>query len=1099
MMAYLTRPPQQEASVERLGMMAGGLPKIKQMIDFILKNADKVSTVGGKISREFLEFMAEKNPQNIKNVYLDVVKRLGIGVDVGKAPKTDLKKVKSKVEADKRITQELADEGQIEVNEETASDMTEFMKKNDPEGFQKIQKIVDDINNKNTPVKSPYKFTGDETLDDLYKLEEEGIISRSDYNVYGERYLDYVDAQVAKRFGYTEQEVNKMPIGRLNVLRAKANPNWAEANYGDDYMRILEKERAAEVEAGVYDDPEMFDNMFNKMQEEMDDYIPGEKPLTKNKRTLNAGGGLIGGGMIEGEDLGSRTGFAEPLPTNIQNWLKETFPDINLDFSLGRYGLSREKNKTLYQKVYTAASNKLKNKEYVYTPVGTDLENLEYKKGYGTGKQLLAKAKEKGIYISDKTQAAVFADNFKIPSEKNPIKGSTNKIFDLSVLDEDAFVEKIQRAQVSAGRATPEATEKFLSKDIKKAKKRKTQLKRDRAEKKQGGVKTSFTGTAGVEKGHMNDLFSQYITGQNLGYVPKDINKEIGKKGGIDDKMRSLYKKRERLLKQKPKNLKKELENINIKGARLAGQSRGFKTFTIMDPVSQKTHEFGGKRFQLDPTNQFPGMTEREIVDFIKNADPNDFDAQLKIKMFEDNRQAVFNAVKKQQKPLTKSFFNPNQLNMGFGFLDDVTTKIMDDVAKGAVKYGPDVIRGAGTAAKIGAVETGFGLPFLRLEEYLGTRPKDAMYNAPTLSMYEYFKNRAGGPRRQAFAQRQGLGEEYISATEKMKDAVRKFGGVKNEAEILPLMENAGIGLTDKEKEAYFQIGGSEFDKYEQFRAERQAAEYAKIRGELPEIFTETDDPFAKLIGIPATVMAKSYFGEQEAPPAYDFANGGRVGMKIGGDPKDKKKTTPALDKPTIPIDPNAPIDPGRRDFMEKGAGMGLGLGALTTGLVKFGPEIKKAVTNVTSQFDELPKIINELYFTIRNRGESVEYGRDGLVTTKLGPYKLEEGPGGYNITKTTDGDYRYQEEYFEVQTDPEKGVINYEELTVRPDMDGKLKDVDYGVELETYREIGEDLAKIRGDDSLIKIADDDIAKQIEKEQAYKEALNDIKPAGEND
>ena len=122
MMAYLTRPPrpqQQETSVERLGMMAGGLPKIKQMIDFILKNADKVSTVGGKISREFLEFMAEKNPQNIKNVYLDVVKRLGIGVDVGKAPKTDLKKVKSKVEADKRITKELAENEQIPVKNQT--------------------------------------------------------------------------------------------------------------------------------------------------------------------------------------------------------------------------------------------------------------------------------------------------------------------------------------------------------------------------------------------------------------------------------------------------------------------------------------------------------------------------------------------------------------------------------------------------------------------------------------------------------------------------------------------------------------------------------------------------------------------------------------------------------------------------------------------------------------------------------------------------------------------------------------------------------------------------------------------------------------------
>jgi len=229
------------------------------------------------------------------------------------------------------------------------------------------------------------------------------------------------------------------------------------------------------------------------------------------------------------------------------------------------------------------------------------------------------------------------------------------------------------------------------------------------------------------------------------------------------------------------------------------------------------------------------------------------------------------------------------------------------------------------------------------------------------------------------------------------------------------------------------------------------------------------------------------------------FNTGGRVGMKIGGDPKDKKKTTPALDKPIIQIDPNAPIDPGRRDFMEKGAGMGLGLGALATGLVKFAPEIKKAVTNVTTTIvDEVPEIIQQLYFTIRNLGKTTDYGRDGIVKTKLGKYELIEEPGGYSITKMTDSDFRYQQEYFGVTTDPEKGVIHYEELTALPDMDGKLKDIDYGVELDTYREIGEDLAKIKGDDSLIKIADDDIAKQIEKEEAFKKSLQK-KGTGEND
>jgi hypothetical protein len=225
-------------------------------------------------------------------------------------------------------------------------------------------------------------------------------------------------------------------------------------------------------------------------------------------------------------------------------------------------------------------------------------------------------------------------------------------------------------------------------------------------------------------------------------------------------------------------------------------------------------------------------------------------------------------------------------------------------------------------------------------------------------------------------------------------------------------------------------------------------------------------------------------------------AYGGRVGMKIGGDPKDKKKTP--FDKPTLPIDPNAPQDPGRRTFME-GVGLGgLGIAGLLSGAIKFAPEIKKALTGVTTQMTEVPNIIKELYATIKNLGQVTDYSKKGVVKTELGNYTLIEEPGGYNITKMTDSDFRYQQEYFGVQTDPEYGVIDYEELTALPDMDGKLKDVDYGVELNTYREIGEDLAKIKNDDSLIKIADDDIAKQIEKEEALKESLGK-KGMGEND
>ena len=42
------------------------------------------------------------------------------------------------------------------------------------------------------------------------------------------------------------------------------------------------------------DDPNMFDDIFNKMFQEYQESkpLPGEKPLTKKKRKLNAKGGL---------------------------------------------------------------------------------------------------------------------------------------------------------------------------------------------------------------------------------------------------------------------------------------------------------------------------------------------------------------------------------------------------------------------------------------------------------------------------------------------------------------------------------------------------------------------------------------------------------------------------------------------------------------------------------------------------------------------------------------------------------------------------------------------------------------------------------------
>jgi hypothetical protein len=275
------------------------------------------------------------------------------------------------------------------------------------------------------------------------------------------------------------------------------------------------------------------------------------------------------------------------------------------------------------------------------TAGGARILDIDPPKGYVTGEDMFKAAKEKNIFVSEGRQASNFADKFKFP--KKSVKGKM--FFDISKLDNQKEVDKIQKAQVIAGSGTPEAKKKFFKGKSFESK------KRAKALKKFGGVKEGpFQGTKKTNLSHMDDIFSQYITGSNLGYAPASINYKLADKDGIDFKMRALYKKREKLLKENPKDLVKQLEDINIKGAKLAGQSQGFKQFTFMDPITKKTSSFGGGRLAIDMFDEFPGMTERQIVDYIKKADPNDFDAQLKIKMFEENRKNVFKAANKLSK-----------------------------------------------------------------------------------------------------------------------------------------------------------------------------------------------------------------------------------------------------------------------------------------------------------------------------------------------------------------------------------------------------------------------------------------------------------------
>tara|TARA_R110000765_G_scaffold420496_1_gene525557 strand:+ start:45 stop:362 length:318 start_codon:yes stop_codon:yes gene_type:complete len=95
-----------------------------------------------------------------------------------------------------------------------------------------------------------YIFKGSETKKDLCELEEKGIISRNDHNVYSERYIDYLDAKIVylgqEESYYNQEDFNKLTVAQKNMVRARLDYDWAECNFGENYTLVFNKNRDLE-------------------------------------------------------------------------------------------------------------------------------------------------------------------------------------------------------------------------------------------------------------------------------------------------------------------------------------------------------------------------------------------------------------------------------------------------------------------------------------------------------------------------------------------------------------------------------------------------------------------------------------------------------------------------------------------------------------------------------------------------------------------------------------------------------------------------------------------------------------------------------------
>ena len=166
-----------------------------------------------------------------------------------------------------------------------------------------------------------------------------------------------------------------------------------------------------------------------------------------------------------------------------------------------------------------------------------------------------------------------------------------------------------------------------------------------------------------------------------------------------------------------------------------------------------------------------------------------------------------------------------------------------------------------------------------------------------------------------------------------------------------------------------------------------------------------------------------------------DFAIGGRVGYKIGS------------------------IDKARRAFLKKVAGIGGGIAALKAGLIGLGKQAPETIETVKETVKQAPDYFFALVDKIRRLGTMVD---DAVVdprmerTYRYKNYELRENaygtPDETVVTKIDDrGEFGYKEESMVYKkggmTEEGRVADEYEEFTVRPDEDGKLKDIDTGID----------------------------------------------------
>jgi len=197
----------------------------------------------------------------------------------------------------------------------------------------------------------------------------------------------------------------------------------------------------------------------------------------------------------------------------------------------------------------------------------------------------------------------------------------------------------------------------------------------------------------------------------------------------------------------------------------------------------------------------------------------------------------------------------------------------------------------------------------------------------------------------------------------------------------------------------------------------------------------EESERAASRKGLVETVKQKIY--EVTGTPYELYMNrGGRVQLSEGGKPKDL----------------------GRRKFIKGAVTIAAALPFLKF-IKPLSKTVEPTIQAISRSADQMPDYLTNLINKIKMMGESKIIGKmdspDEFMRYDLGDYELYEGAGGSRLKRVRDrGEYGYEEFEMQIKQDPETGYVEYEEVSVRPDEDGKLKDVDFGIDDDVHAEM---------------------------------------------